>query len=166
MASLSYGPNYRTPFGKNEFLRSTEGIRYESATVAAATVPAVTIDGFTGQKVLQPGTVLAKITSGAHTGKVGPFSAAASDGRQTLANVVGINSTFLPFQLMEHDEAVSVVYDAAVVQANCIEYDGSDLPIALTDTTAAGMVGKKTMNILFKSLAADQFGVDETGTGW
>lgn len=38
MASFTKGPNYRTPFGKSEFLRSTQDIKTVSFTVDAATV--------------------------------------------------------------------------------------------------------------------------------
>lgn len=73
MASFVKGPNYRTPFGRNVFLRSTQDIKTESYTLSAESVPTETIDGHADQKVIQPGTVLAKITSGAEIDKVGPF---------------------------------------------------------------------------------------------
>jgi len=149
MPSQVLGPSYRTPFGKNEFLRSTQDIKTESYTVAKSSVPAVAVDGV-NQKVLQPGTVMAKITSGNDSGKIGPFSAAASDGRQTAANIVGLNITFLPWQLLERDVEVAVTYECAAVQANCIEYDGNDAAAALGDTTAAALNAEKGMNILFK----------------
>lgn len=76
------GGTVTTPFGRNEFLRSTKGIKTESYTLAAATVPARTIDGNPNQKIMQPGTALAKITSGPDAGKVGPFQ------RGTVANEV------------------------------------------------------------------------------
>lgn len=139
MSTFVKGGGARTPFGRNEFLRSTEDLGTESYTLAASTVPAQTIDGFPNQKILQPGTVLAKITSGADAGKVGPFSAAALDGRQTLANIVGLNLTFLPWQTIERDVEVSAVYDCEAVQGWCIEYDAGDLPIVLTNATAAAM---------------------------
>jgi hypothetical protein len=259
---------FATPFGRNVFLRSTRGVKTESRTLAHETVPAVTIDGHPGQKVLQPGTVLAKITSGPDIGKVGPFQAAgsganevqtiteataitagtftvtlfpgedgtvttadiahdataatvqaafraaladstdedvaeyadsitvtggpvgttaltvtyvgaegrnvpaltvdvtdltgtvtvatttagvagATDGRGTLANIVGICNTFLPWQLMERDVEVACIYEAAVVQAKCIELNAAGEEIALSDTTAAQMFGKKALNITF-----------------
>jgi hypothetical protein len=121
MPAFVKGGTARTPFGKNAYLRSTVGVKFESYTLSAAVCPAVTIDGFTGQKVIQPGTVMAKITSTAESGKVGPYEALASDGRQTAANIVGICDTFLPWQLMEHDVEIAVAYDAAVVQAWCFE---------------------------------------------
>jgi hypothetical protein len=93
---------------------------------------------------------MAKITSGADSGKVGPFSAAATDGRQTAANIVGLNLTFLPWQLIERDVEISCVYEAVAVQGWCIEHDATNAPIALTNTTADAMRGTKGLDILFK----------------
>lgn len=140
---------FATPFGRNVYLRSTQDVKTNSYTISAASVPARTIDGFTGQKVLQPGTVLAKITSGAESGKVGPFQAGVTDGRQTLANIVGICNTFLPWQLTERDVEVAVVYEAAVYQSRCKELDAGGAEIALTDTTAAAMTNQKALDIRF-----------------
>ena len=260
---------FGTPFGRNVFLRSTQDVKTVSWTVAKDTVPSVTIDGNQGQKVLQPGTVMAKITSGPDTGKIGPFQAAgtdevqvltpggtisggtytitvlgattapiaynanaatiqaavraavaaltgtddatvalkligdgitvtggpissgavtltfnaetsqnvaqatvdtalltgaaptltpstttagvagATDGRETLANIVGICNTFLPWQLMDRDVEVAVIYEASVVQANCIELNTAGASIALTNTTAAGMFALKSLDIKF-----------------
>ena len=140
MADFVKGPSYRPPFGKNIFLRSTQDVKVRSATFAKAGIPSETLANGDVVKVLQPGTVLATITAvGDDQGKVGVFSAAATDGRQTLANIVGINQTFLPWQLQERDVEVGVIYDASVNQAQCIEYDASDDPIALTNTTRDGV---------------------------
>lgn len=150
MASFDKGPvpAAYTPFGKNEFLRSTQDVKYEHYTVAMDSVPEQTIDGST-QKILQPGTVMAKITSGADIGKVGPFQAGVLDGRQTLANIVGINGTFLPWQLLERDVEIAVAVEARVVQAWCIELDAGGLEIPLSNTTADGLVAQKSLSILF-----------------
>lgn len=150
MASFTKGPNYKTPFGRNVFLRSTQDVKTRSWTVAASTVPAVTIDGAADQKVLQTGVVLAEITSGGETGKVGPYDPNATDGRQTAANIVGLNNTFLPWQLMERDVEVAVVYECTAVQAWCFETQltTGDI-IALTDTTADAMRGQKDLDIMF-----------------
>lgn len=150
MSTFVKGGGARTPFGRNEFLRSTQDVKTESYTVAAATVPARTIDTFTNQKILQPGTVMAKITSGDDSGKIGPFSAAALDGRQTAANIVGLDLTFLPWQLMERDVEVSVVYEASVVQGWCIELDASDDEVALTNTTRDLMLALANLRLRFK----------------
>lgn len=150
MASFEKGPAFRTPFGRNVFLRSTRDVKTRSWTVAADSVPATTIDGHAGQKVLQPGVVLAEITSGPDIGKVGPFDANATDGRQTAANIVGLNNTFLPWQLMERDVEIAVVYECTAVQAWCFETQltTGDI-IALTDVTADAMRGLKGLDIMF-----------------
>ena len=144
------GGGVTTPFGRNEYLRSTRGAKYDSAMIAASTVPAVTIDGNAGQKIFQPGTVIAKITSGAEAGKFGPFQAGVTDGRQTLANIVGINDTFLPYQLIDGDREIGYLYDGTAVQAWCFELDASGLLIPLSNTTADAMRSVKSMDVTFK----------------
>lgn len=149
-ASFSKGGGVRTPFGGNEYLRSTDPRpAKESYTVSAASVPTETIDGSV-QKMLKPGEVMAKITSGPEIGKVGPFMAGVTDGRQTAANIVGLNDTWLPWQLLEHDEQIAVTYDAVAVQGWCFERDAAGLRIVLTNTTADAMRGTKGLDIKFK----------------
>lgn len=263
MPSFTKGGTALTPFGNNEFLRSTRGKKVESYTVAAASVTAQTIDSVPGQKILPKGMVMAKITSGGDAGKVGPYqggtlanevqtvtvsgtptggtfrlafrgvataaiaynaaaaavqtallalpnvgpsdmvvtggpgpgtpwtvtfggnlagqnvdaltldtnsltggtnptvtvatttqggptTGAATDGREDPLNIVGINHTFLPWQLMEHDVEIGVVYECTAVQAWCMEYDASGLPVALSNATAAAMQGRKDLNVSFK----------------
>ena len=150
MPSFTKGGAARTPFGKNQYLRSTQDVKFKSYTVAASTVPARTIDGFTNQKVLQPGTVMAKVTSGADIGKIGPFQAGVTDGRQTLANIVGLQDTFLPWQLVERDVECAVAYECTAVQGWCFELDAAGLPIVLTSTTADAMRGVKGLDVHFK----------------
>jgi len=148
MPGFSKGPGYRAPFGKNEYLRSTEGVKDESYTVASSVIPTRTVDG-DAVKVLQPGTVMAKITSGAQSGKIGPFEAGVTDGRQTGANIVGLAKTFLPWQLNERDVEIGVTYEATAVQSWCLEVNASGVYIALTDTTADLMRGTKNLDIMF-----------------
>lgn len=150
MASFESGITDFKPFGKNEYRRSTKGLKYTSYTVSAASVPTEVIDGST-EKVLQSGEVMAKITSGPEAGKVGPFQADATDGRQTLANIVGVNDTFLPWQLLHRDVEIAVCYEGTLDQPKCFERNTSGARIALTDTTAAQLVAKKTGNITFQS---------------
>lgn len=153
MASFTKGGAARTPFGKNVYARSTQDLKFESYSLAGSTIPAQTIDGNAGQKILQPGTVMAKITSGGDAGKVGPFQTGATDGRQTLANIVGINDTFLPWQTIERDVEIGVCYEGTVVQGWCIELDAGALSIPLTNATAAalqaGGAAAKGVSILF-----------------
>ncbi len=156
MPGFTKGGSTATPFGRKEILRSVRDVKTESFTLAASSLPARTIDGVAGQKILQPGLVLAKITTAAGTssaadvGKVGPFQAGVTDGRQTLANIVAVNFTFLPWQLMDRDVEVSGIYEAALVQAWCTELDSGGLEIALTNTTAAALVASKSLAITFR----------------
>ena len=83
--SFSKGPgDLRAPFGKNEYRRSDRDLKYESYTVSCDSVDTEVIDG-TPLKVCQSGEVMAKITSGPHKGKIGPFQAAGADEVQRLA---------------------------------------------------------------------------------
>jgi hypothetical protein len=150
MSTFVKGGGVSTPFGRNEYLRSTNPKpRFESYTVAAASVPVEVIDG-NNEKILQPGTVMAKITSGPDAGKVGPFQAGVTDGRQTAANIVGLNDTFLPWQLMERDVEIAVAYDSVMaVQAWCIELNAGGVRQPLSNTTADAMRGNKKLNVNF-----------------
>ena len=157
MPAFNKGPNFRTPFGRNQFLRSTEDLKTESYTVSASATATEVIDGFV-QKILQPGEVMAKITSGTEVGKVGPYDINASDGRQTTANIVGINNTFLPWQLYQtgtvntgRDVEIAVVKEARVVQPWCFERV-SGVRTALGDTTAAQMTSGKDLRIMFAAV--------------
>lgn len=154
MSTFVKGGGVGTPFGRNEFLRSTQDVKVESYTVAAASVPARTIDGNAGQKILQPGTVMAKITTGADAGKVGPYSTdtvGVTDGRSAVANIVGVNQTFLPWQLIERDVEIGVVVQATAVQAWCFEYTaaGGAVPQVLSNATADALRGGKRVHINF-----------------
>lgn len=150
MASFTKGGAGPDPFGKNAYLRSTQDVKKESYTVAASTVALETVNGVADQKVLQSGEVMAKITSGPEAGKVGPFQAGALDGRQTAANIVGINDTFLPWQLLERDVEIACAYEATAVQGWCFERDAAGARIALTNATADAMRGVKGLDVHFK----------------
>jgi hypothetical protein len=149
MASFTKGSGGRTPFGSNEYLRSTQDVKKESYTFSAASIPLETIDG-SQQKVLKPGEVLAKITSGPEAGKVGVFMAGATDGRQTVGNIVGLNDTWLPWQLLERDVEVAAAYECTAVQGWCTERDAAGARVPLTNTTADAMRGVKGLDVHFK----------------
>lgn len=84
MAHFTKGGTAKTPFGKNVYLRSTQGCLFESYSFACNSFLPRTIDGVAGQKILQPGTFIAKITSGPDTGKVGVYEPAGTAEVQTL----------------------------------------------------------------------------------
>jgi len=226
MPSFTANKAARTPFGKNAYLRSTQDVKTDSATIAAAVFPASTVDGsvktatnrvltsnvatittstahgfsvgdsvvvaianatFDGRrtvsavgsattfsfervaadvvtgaatgtvtggadvsKILQPGTVIAKITSGTYTGKFGVFQAGATDGRQTAANIVGVADTFVPWMLLERDVDIAVTYEATVVQAWCLEYNAAGAPIALSNATRDAILALTQVQLIFK----------------
>lgn len=129
-----------TPFGSNEPFRSTKGIRDESYTFAAASQPSSTIDGVTAKLALQPGALLCLITSGGDTGKVGVFQAGVTDGRQIIANFVGINKTFVPWQLDDGDVNVAAVYSASVIGARLLELNAGGAYIAASGTNKTAVV--------------------------
>lgn len=93
MPSFSRGGAALGPFGKNVYLRSTTGCQFESYTVAKQTVPFTTVDG-TLMRILQPGTAMAKITSGPDSGKIGPFQAAGTAEVQTITPTTVTAGTF------------------------------------------------------------------------
>lgn len=72
-------------FGRNEFLRSTNPKpQTESYTLAKDSVPLRLVADGSKQRVIQPGTAMAKITSGPDAGKIGPFQAAGTAEQQTV----------------------------------------------------------------------------------
>jgi len=145
MAHFDAGSGPITPYGDHVYLRSTHFTPPRSYTVDHTTVPTETIDG-NDFKPLIKGTAMALITA---SGKVGPFSAAATDGREILANIVGLNDTQLDWQMNDRDVEIAVMYDCTAVQAWCFEHDATDTRIALTDTTADAMRNVKHMDIKF-----------------
>jgi hypothetical protein len=93
MPNFTKGGLTRSPFGVNRYLRSTRDCKFKSYTVAAGSVPYESIDG-TLQKLLQPGTVMAKITTGPDSGKIGPYQASGTAEVQTLTPTAVTAGTF------------------------------------------------------------------------
>ena len=138
--TFSKGPGELTDsFGPNQYLRSTKGAKFRSATLRAASVPTETINGYSGKRAIQRGEVLAKITTGAEAGGVGPYQAGATDGRQTAANIIGICDTYVPWRANVRDVPVSICYEAAVVKAWVFERDAAGLRIPLSNATATAI---------------------------
>lgn len=141
---------FRTPIAANVYLRSTQDVKTTSYTCAKGSVDAETIDGVGGQKILQKGEAMCRITSGPDSGKIGPFRASATDGRQTIGNFVGFNNTFLPWQLVERDVEVAIVYEATVVAAAVTERNSSGVRIALQAGTITSLIAVSALyKILF-----------------
>jgi len=75
----------------NEYLYSTVGATFDSATLDKDTVDTVDSDN---NKYLNRGVVLSVINTGAASGLVGPYDTGASDGRELSTGIVGVNDTF------------------------------------------------------------------------
>lgn len=148
MPSFVKGGGNTAPFGPREYLRSTREFLTNSATFAASTLPEVTIDG-EKEKILQPGVALAVITSGDEQGKVGPFQTGATDGRADAANLVGLNDTFLPYQLKDGDFEVAVAYGCVAVKEWCTQLDGSGAFVQITEAAADGLRGGQSLEVKF-----------------
>ena len=113
-------------------------------------LPESSIDGDT-QKILQPGTVVARSTSGADSGKLGVYQATTpTDGRQTAANIVGVADTFLPWELLERDANIAYAYEGTVVQAWCFEYNAAGAQVVLSNTTRDAILALSNVALLFK----------------
>lgn len=141
----------RDGFGPKQILRSTNPgtTSLESYTFAHESLDREDLAG-TPMRYLQRGEVLAKITSGDHAGKVGVYQADAADGRGDAANIVGLNDTYLPYQLEDGDQQVAAYYQAVAVQGWCTERNAAGERVVLTDTVADAMRGTKGLDILFK----------------
>lgn len=150
MPSFDKTGTLRAPFGKNQYLASTHGTTFVSYTFAKSGIPTEVIDG-TALKVLQPGTVLAKITAvGADQNKVGVFDTTAADGRQTVANIVGICDTFVPWQLEERDVEVAVLIGGFVEESWCFHYLAGVRTAGLTGPAKTQIQTDTTLNITFR----------------
>lgn len=160
MASFTKGSGtVDSPFGRNEYLRSTNPKpQTESYTLAASTIPSETIDGNPGQKILQPGTVLAKITSGPEIGKVGPFQRGATVNE---AQTVGLGAATAGTFTIGFDGEVSgaIAYNAtnaavadalnamSNVSAGDVTVTGGPLPGTITLTFAGRYAGQNVPQV-------------------
>ena len=139
------------PFGHKQFLHSTTYTPPESRTIYAASHPLeVELGAGTNQKMLHPGEVLAKITSGPGAGKYGVFQEGVSDGRENVANIVGLNKDFWPYQLMDRDVETASLYGCVAKQAWCTIRNAAGEKVVMTNAVADAMRGRKDLQILFK----------------
>lgn len=104
----------------NQYLYSTKGAQFSSATQSAS--DSVVTDDADGNRYIQKGVLLANITSGGETGKVGPYESGASDGRETLANLVGFCNALVNLKhgQLAIDKDVPVLYAGTVNESNVI----------------------------------------------
>lgn len=114
-----------------EYLYSQANFTTKSATLASGTLTA----DANGDKIVNKGAILAKITTGATSGQYGPYDTGASDGRQTLTNVVGINDSYS--NLRDGD------YEAGVCYAGIVRDDKVTLFESGVAKTVSTMSGSK-----------------------
>lgn len=132
--------NTKSGVAVNEYLYSTVGTAFDSATLAASTVTA----DEDATKYVQKGTVLATITSGADSGKVGAYSTTATDGRQTSTNIIGILDTFAV--VTDGDALVGYLYKGTVNEDK-VTSDGTQGSVADAVKTA---LQTTSIDILFR----------------
>ena len=151
MASFTRGGGTRKPFGRNQIMRSAKPGSYleKSYTISSAAHPVETVDNETDAKILYPGEAIAKITSGAEAGKFGVRQLGVSDGREDLANLVGVSNDFFPTQLQNRDVEAATLYQASLVQAWCTERDATGARVVMPNATADALRAKKNLQILF-----------------
>lgn len=142
------------PMGVNAYLRSTQPGTFatDGATVAASTHPIE--PGLAGnQKFLDKGEILAKITSGPEAGKFGVFSldtVGVTNGLSTPANIVGINNSYYPYQLMDHDVYVGNLYYGVVKQARVTVRDATGKRVPVTNAIVDALADRKDLKITWK----------------
>lgn len=161
-------PGSPSTFGKNEYKRSTVGLKFGSVTLAANSVPYVAVANGPAQKILQPGTVLAKITSGPDTGKYGPFQAAGTADKWTatpggtwsagtftvtvsgIPNIGSLTTAAIPFGAA--NTVVQAACDAAFGAGNVTVTGGPQATTATVYTAGGNFSGPLTMAVNIGSI--------------
>lgn len=161
MPSFNKGGGIRPPFGKNQYLRSTKGMKFESYTLAASTVTAELIDG-TLTKIVQSGEIMAKITSGPDSGKVGPFQASGTVEVQTATaagtwtsgtyaiTVPAYSVTTAEIAIAANASTISAALVTAGVPSGAITVTGGGLsttPVVFTFNYLGSNVDPVTINL-------------------
>jgi hypothetical protein len=181
MPSFTKGGGIRPPFGKNQYLRSTKGMKFESATIYNGSVPYETIDG-TEMRILQSGEVLAKITSGPGIGMVGPFQASGTQEVQTATKtgtwsggtyavsvtVLGVAYTALAIPYNATAAAVQAALEAQGMPTNSIVFTGGPLsttPLVATFNTSGGNVSPLVIDTTLVTGTTPAVGIVETTPG-
>ncbi len=139
MPIFDKGPNLRTPFGENVYLRSTRDLKFESGMVLASTVPNIAVDTV-NQKVLQKGVVMARIvTPGANFGKIGPFQPGTGFGNESAS--IAVDATGGTFTITwDSSTTAAIAFNAspAAVKSALLLADND---IGVNDVTVTGGPG-------------------------
>lgn len=133
--------------GENQPFKHVNGmLAYDSYVFADGTLT----NDASENRYVQPGTVVALITSGGDAGKVGAYYAGAADGRQTAANIVGVLQTALiSNQLKNGDADVSVAKDCYVDKTKLyIQTGASALTQGDPGATVTNALRANTCNVI------------------
>ncbi len=139
---------------KKNYLRSTRNTQTDPYTCSNESVTEETYEDGNGNesstKLLQCGEVIAKITTGPEAGSVGPYQVGATDGRADSANIIGLNDTYLPWQLNERDVDIAVLYHGVAMFGWCTIRDATGARVPITAAVADAMYGKRGLDVNFK----------------
>jgi len=135
----------------NEYLYSTVGNLFNTYTLSLSAVTNASVSHSManlkddkGNYYANKGWLLAKITSGIQSGKVGPYDSSATDGRQTSTNIVGFLDTFS--NLEDGDKDISVLYVGTVKGAQVyVEGTQGDPSVTIKDYLRTA-----SLDVLFK----------------
>lgn len=155
MADFVAGRTDYAVHGKRNILRSAQPGSFTvlPKTVSSAQFPQINDEDGNPEKVLQEGEALAVLTSGPDVGKVVPFQldpgTPFTDGRSSVANLVGVCKDYFGAQLIDRDVEAGVLVRGQLVQAWCTIRDATGARVALTNTVADALRSKKNLDILF-----------------
>ncbi|ANA85985.1 head decoration [Gordonia phage Demosthenes] len=154
MADFVSGREDYATHGKRQILRHAQPGSYnvQPKTISHAAFPTEEIDGHE-QKVLNEGEVLVALTSGPQAGKCVPFqldpATPFTDGRSTLANVVGVCKDYFGAQLMDRDVEAGNLVHGHLVQAWCTIRNADGERVTLPNNVADALRDKKNLQIQF-----------------
>lgn len=155
MADFQSGREEYAVHGKRNILRHAHPGSYTvvSKTISHDAFPVATDADGNPDYVLQEGEALVALTSGPNAGKVVPFQLDSgtpfTDGRSTVDNLVGVCKDYFGWELKERDVEAGVLDRGHLVQAWCTIRDANGNRVALTNTVADALRGKKNLDILF-----------------
>lgn len=172
MSTFTQNKASRTPFGKNAFLRSTKDVKTDSYTFAKDGIPSQIIDGVE-TKVLQPGTVVAKITSGPDSGKIGVFQTAGTVEVQTITEATAITAGTYTITLGFGSvttsalayNATAATVQAAVRAALAASTDARDVRAADSIAVTGGPVDTLALTVTYSDAEAENWPQLTVGVG-
>ncbi|AUV60618.1 head decoration [Gordonia phage SteveFrench] len=158
MADFVKGREEYAVHGKRQILRHAHPGAYTvvSKTISHEAFPVAEDADGNPDYVLQEGEVMVTLTSGPHAGKCVPFqefqadgTTAFTDGRSTLANLVGVCKDYFGWELSERDVEAGILDRGHLVQNWCTVRDPDGNRVTMTNAVADALRSKKNLDILF-----------------